>query len=168
MRRAERGKISRSKLDTVETTFRKRLDGLVKSVNWVPEYDAGLEELRIELWDGIRADESRFDVAWWERHGYKYHYVEEGRREAASESGAEPETDKNGTDADRLQFRFGWEKRPGVPDKRFHPPDDLDAHRESCVRHEDVTRVTLAVIKCWHAAATAGDPAKLNALADPP
>lgn len=159
MRREERGPISRSKLRTVETTFRKRLDGLVKSVEWVPEYDVGLEELRIELWDGIRADESRFDVAWWTRHGYRYHYVERSRSEDENDTGGED---------DRLQFRFGWEKRPGVPDKHFHPPDDLDAHRESCIRHEDPERVTLAVIKCWHAAATAGDPEKLNALADPP
>ncbi|WP_135829209.1 hypothetical protein [Halorussus halobius] len=156
MRRAERGGISRRKLETVETTFRKRLDGLVKSVEWVPEYDVGLEELRIELWDGILGDESRFDVAWWTRHGYKYHYVESTESDATDEG------------SDRLQFRFGWEERPGVPDKHFHPPENLDAHRESCVRHEDPKRVTLAVLKCWHTAATAGDPAKLNALADPP
>lgn len=155
MRRAEKGKISRSKLNTVETTFRKRLDGLVKSVNWKPDYDAGLEELQIELWDGIRADESRFDVAWWTRHGYKYHYTEREIGEGSDEE-------------DGLQFRFGWENRPNYPDKHFHPPDDLDAHRESCIRHEDVKRVTLAIIKCWHVAATTGDPKRLNALSNPP
>lgn len=160
MRRAERGRISRSKLNTVETTFRKRLDGLVKSVNWKPDYDAGLEELQIELWDGIRADESRFDVAWWTQHGYKYHYVEGASRDSPSR--------ENSDEDDGLQFRFGWEKRPGHPDKHFHPPEDLDAHRESCIEHEDVTRVTLAVIKCWYAAATTGDPEKLNALSNPP
>lgn len=149
MCRAGKGTISRSKLSTVETTFRERLDGLVRSVNWEPEYDVGLRELQIELWDGIHADESRFDVAWWTRHGYKYHYTE-------------------GTDSDQLQFRFGWENRPHCPDKHFHPPDDLDAHRESCIQHEDVKRVTLAVLKCWHSAATSGDPEKLNALSSPP
>src|SRR6056297_3035620 len=128
MRSPEKGRISRSKLRTVETTFRERLDGLVKSVYWDPDYDVGPEQLRIHLWDGIRADESRFDVTWWTEHGYKYHYVEGG-------SGGE------GNEAnDLLQFRFGWEKRPGVPDKHFHPPDDLDAHRESCIRHEDAKR----------------------------
>lgn len=158
MRRPEKGKISQSNLQTVETTFRKRLGGLVKSVDWEPEYDVGLKELRIELRDGIQADQSRFDVAWWTKHGYKYHYVE-------GEQSGEPEAE---SDASGLQFRFGWEKRPGVPDKHFHPPDDLDAHRESCIHHEDVKRVTLAVIKCWHAAATTGDPEKLNALSNPP
>lgn len=164
MRRAERGTISRSKLQTVETTFRKRLDGLVKSVNWHPDYDVGPEELQIELWDGIRADESRFDVTWWTHHGYKYHYVEG----EASKRGGMERRGRDGSDADGLQFRFGWENRPGVPDKHFHPPDDLDAHRESCIRHEDVKRVTLAVIKCWHTAAATGDPATLNALSNPP
>jgi hypothetical protein len=154
MRSYEKGKISRSKLDTVETTFRKRLDGLVKSVKWEPDYDVGLEELRIELWDGVRADESRFDIAWWTRHGYKYHYVEP--------------TPEEGDGGDGLQFRFGWENRPDYPDKHFHPPGDLDAHRESCIQHEDVKRVTLAVIKCWYVAATTGDPGKLNALSNPP
>jgi hypothetical protein len=154
MRSDEKGTVSRSKLETVEATFRNRLGGLVKSVEWVPDYYVGPKELRVRLWSGILADEGRFDVTWWTGHGYKYHYVEEER-------------DASGTNAG-LQFCFGWEKRAGVPDKHFHPPDDLDAHRKSCVRHEDVTRVTLAVIKCWHAAATAGDPERLNGLADPP
>lgn len=152
--RRERGRISRDKLHTVERTFEKRLNGLVKSVEWEPDYDVGLKELRIELWDGIRADGSRFDVAWWTNRGYKYHYTEGG-------DGSE-----NGDDG--FQFRFGWEIRPEYPDKHFHPPGNLDAHRESCIRHEDVKRVTLAVIKCWHAAATAGSPEKLNALSNPP
>lgn len=152
MRSRDKGTVSRSKLETVETTFCERLDGLVKSVDWRPGYDVGPKELRIHLWDGIRADESRFDVTWWTRHGYRYHYVEGG--DSDEQDGG-------------LQFRFGWEKRPGVPDKHFHPPEDLDAHRESCIEHEDVTRVTLAVVKCWHAAATAGDPGKLNALSNP-
>lgn len=158
--RRERGRISRDKLHTVERTFEKRLDGLVKSVEWVPDYDVGLKELRIELWDGILTDESRFDVAWWTDHGYKYHYTEGGD---SSEDGENDERDEDG-----LQFRFGWEVRPEYPDKHFHPPDDLDAHRESCIRHEDAKRVTLAVIKCWHAAATTGSPEKLNALSNPP
>ncbi|WP_132058011.1 hypothetical protein [Halorussus amylolyticus] len=148
MRREPRGRISRERLNTVERTFQKRLNGLVKSVEWHPDYDVGLEDLRIELRDGIHAAESRFDVAWWTQHGYKYHYTE------GNENG--------------LQFRFGWEIRPEFPDKHFHPPDDLHAHRESCIRHEDVKRVTLAVIKCWYAAAKAGDPEKLNALSNPP
>lgn len=159
MRSDEKGTVSRSKLETVETTFRKRLDGLVRAVEWEPDYDIGPKELRIHLWDGIRADRSRFDVTWWTRHGYKYHYVE---GEQSGDGG-----DPTGRD-DGLQFRFGWERRPSVPDKHFHPPDDLDAHRESCIGHEDAKRVTLAVIKCWHAAATAGDPEKLNALSNPP
>ena len=165
MRSDEKGTVSRSKLETVEATFRDRLVGLVKSVEWVPEYHVGPKELRIRLWSGILADEGRFDVTWWTGHGYKYHYVEE-------DPDSEERWNTDGRDADQTdagpQFRFGWEKRAGVPDKHFHPPDDLDAHRKSCIRHEDMTRVTLAVIKCWHAAATAGDPEKLNALADPP
>jgi hypothetical protein len=175
--RSERGTVSRSKPETVEATFRDRLGGLVKSVEWVPEYHVGPKELRIRLWSGILADEGRFDVTWWTRHGYKYHYVEgepNGEKGPDAEEGRDSEKDRDtgrpdadGTNAG-LQFRFGWERRAGVPDKHFHPPDDLDAHRELCIRHEDVTRVTLAVIKCWHAAATAGDPEKLNALADPP
>lgn len=156
MRREDKGTISRSKLETVETTFRNRLNGLVKSVAWVPDYDVGPKELRIELWDGIRADRSRFDVAWWTKHGYRYHYVEDSERKASS------------GEQDSLQFRFGWENRPDYPDKHFHPPGNLDAHRESCIEHEDVKRVTLAVIKCWHAAAAASDPEKVNALSNPP
>ncbi|WP_135824823.1 hypothetical protein [Halorussus ruber] len=161
MRRQDKGTISRSKLETVETTFRNRLNGLVKSGEWIPDYDVGPNELRIELWDGIHADRSRFDVAWWTKHGYRYHYVEDG-------GGSESDSHDSERDSTGLQFRFGWENRPEYPDKHFHPPENLDAHRESCIEHEDVKRVTLAVIKCWHAAATASDPEKLNALSNPP
>lgn len=158
MRNEDKGSVSRSKLETVETTFQNRLNGLIRSVAWVPDYDVGPKELRIHLWDGIRADESRFDVTWWTKHGYRYHYVEESCTEEHDD-----ERDSAG-----VQFRFGWENRPNYPDKHFHPPNNLDAHRESCIEHEDVKRVTLAVIKCWYAAATASDPEKLNALSNPP
>jgi hypothetical protein len=161
MRREDKGTISRSKLETVETTFRNRLGGLVESVRWVPDYEVGPKELRIQLWAGIYADQSRFHVTWWTKHGYRYHYVED-------EEGGDYEEDSWGQDGTGLQFRFGWENRPKYPDKHFHPPENLDAHRESCIEHEDVKRVTLAVIKCWHEAATTGDLEKLNALSDPP
>ncbi|ELZ10123.1 hypothetical protein C478_14552 [Natrinema thermotolerans DSM 11552] len=140
----ERGPIDWDALRAVEGVFRDRLNGLVSAVEYVPDAIDPVE-LQVTLTAGFDADRCRFDVQWWTNHGYKYHYSE----------------------AD-LEFRFGWEIRPGVPDKHFHPPANPAEHRESCIAHEEPKLVTLAVIKCWWDTLEAGDPAALNSNEKPP
>lgn len=142
--RRERGPIDEPALRAIERVFRKRLNGLVDAIEYVPSTIEPVE-LRIRLLCGFNVATARFDVQWWLHHGYKYHYVE-----------------------DDLEFRFGWEVRPDCPDKHFHPPDDLSDHRESCITHEEPELVTLAVLKCWWDALQAGDPSVLNSQTDPP
>jgi hypothetical protein len=131
--REERGPIDGNALQTVERVFRKRLNGLIKDIEYVPNTIEAVE-LRITLYSGFNTDISWFDVQWWSNHGYKYHYVD-----------------------DELEFRFGWEIRPVHPDKHFHPPEDITEHRKSCITHETPELVTLAVLKCWWDALQAGD-----------
>lgn len=142
--REERGPIDEEALGTVDRIFRKRLKDLVAEIEYVPSVIEPIE-LQISLYVGFHSDTSRFDVQWWLNHGYKYHYIE-----------------------DEIEFRFGWEKRPGYPEKHFHPPEDLTEHRESCIRHEETALVTLAVLKSWWDALLADNPSLLNGQDDPP
>lgn len=140
----ERGPVDWDALRAVEGVFRDRLNGLVTDVEYVPSAIDPVE-LQVTLATGFEADSCRFDIQWWTNHGYKYHYSERD-----------------------LEFRFGWEIRPNYPDKHFHPPENPDEHRESCIAHEEPELVTLAVIKCWWDALEAGDPSTLNDRENPP
>lgn len=140
----ETGPVDRDKLLAVEQVFRSRLDALVTEVAYVPSWGA-TTEVQLTVAAGICATESRFDVAWWTTHGYKYHYSESGD----------------------VQYRYGWEKRDGLPDKHFHPPDALDRHEESLIRHEDPELVTHAILSDWLHAANHSDPDLLNTQEDP-
>lgn len=143
-----RGPIDWEALSVVERLFRDRFGDLLDDVEYVPDAIDPVE-LRLSLPLGFEHDACRFDVQWWTNHGYKYHYVE--------------------GDGD-LEFRFGWERRPGseYPEKHFHPPTDLDEHRQSCITHEEPELVTLAVIACWWWALEADDPSRVNEWTDPP
>jgi hypothetical protein len=135
----ETGPVDRDKLLVVEQVFCTRLDGLVAEVTYVPNW-AAATEIQLTLAAGINATESRFDIAWWTTHGYKYHY-------------SEPEN---------IQYRCGWERRDGLPDKHFHPPDALDQHEPSLIQHEDPELVTHAILTDWLHAANHSDPNLLN------
>lgn len=140
----QRGPIDVDALRAVERIFRNRLDELITDVEYRPS-SIDPVELRLELAAGFQASSCRFDVQWWTNHGYKYHYTEEA-----------------------VQFRFGWERGTEYPEKHFHPPTNVSAHRESCITHEEPELVTLAVIKCWWDALTADDLSRLNDHREPP
>jgi hypothetical protein len=141
----DHGPLDWEKTGRAAQIFEDRLDGLVKSVQYIPD-TLKPRAVMVELYDGIQADSSRFEIQWWEHHGYKYHYIEDG-----------------------LEFRFGWERGdPDLPDKHFHPPEALGTHEPSCIEHEEPLLVTLAVIKCWLDAARSGDPSVLNQQVNPP
>lgn len=140
-----RGPLDWRVIGAVGQIFEDRLDGLVSDVRYIPNA-INRQALVVDLNAGIQAETGRFEIQWWEHHGYKYHYVE-----------------------DDLEFRFGWERSAsGLPEKHFHPPDAPGDHQPSCIRHEDPLLVTLAVIKCWLDAVRTGDPAVLNEQDDPP
>lgn len=99
---------------------------------------------RVTVTPGIHERGGYFDIQWWENGDYKYHYREDG-----------------------LEFRFGREaanETTSKPVQHFHPPSDLDAHRQSCIGIErPPTLVTIAVLKTWWAAVTNGNESLVNA-----
>lgn len=100
-------------------------------------------EVRVTVTPGIHQRGRYLDIQWWENGDYKYHYREEG-----------------------LEFRFGREKTNENTDHsvhHFHPPDDITAHRPSCIEAgHPPERVTLAVLATWWAAVKASDEGVLN------
>jgi len=101
-------------------------------------------EARVTVTPGIHERGGYFDIQWWVNGDYKYHYREEG-----------------------LEFRFGREaanKSTDKPVRHFHPPSDLDAHRQSCIGVEHPPKlVTIAVLKTWWAAVENGNGSLVNA-----
>lgn len=166
----ERGPIDWEALQETERIFRSRLGKLLTDVSYEPNAIDPVE-LGLTVGTGFVADSARFEVQWWEHHGYKYHYREErADRSVTGTDGERPGRAPSDGPARPVEFRFGWERRPKspYPAKHFHPPDDLQAHRESCISHEDPTLVSLAVLACWWRALETGNPGCLNDLADPP
>ncbi|EMA48374.1 hypothetical protein C448_03826 [Halococcus morrhuae DSM 1307] len=124
-------------------------------------------ELSIELADGFDdADTARFDIQWSELDNYSFHYV----------------------DSDGVNWRFDRHPNTHSPEAHFHPPPDssesgedrLDslgspppktptaAAEPSCIRVEEVSLVTRAVIVMWRAAYESGDCDRLNSSSNPP
>ncbi|MFC3959190.1 hypothetical protein [Halovivax cerinus] len=166
----ERGPIDWEALRETEGVFRSRLGDLVIDVSYVPNAIDPIE-LRLTVGTGFEADSARFDVQWWEYHGYKYHYREECFDRTANENEDVGADRGDPVEPPRsIEFRFGWERRPEstYSAKHFHPPDDLESHHESCISHEEPTLVTLAVLACWWRALEADDPEILNSQFDPP
>ena len=99
---------------------------------------------RVTVAPGIHTQAGYFDIQWWENGDYKYHY-----REA------------------KLEFRFGREatnENTENPVRHFHPPNNLDAHEQSCIGAEQPPkRVTIAVLKTWWTAVENRDERLLNA-----
>ncbi|QSG01697.1 Uncharacterized protein AArcS_0468 [Natranaeroarchaeum sulfidigenes] len=99
---------------------------------------------RVTVTPGIQERGGYFDIQWWKNGDYKYHYRE-----------------------DALEFRFGREaanEPTSKPVQHFHPPGDLDAHRQSCIGVEQPPElVTIAVLKTWWTAVENGDENLVNA-----
>jgi hypothetical protein len=99
---------------------------------------------RVTVTPGIHERGGYFDIQWWENGDYKYHYREEG-----------------------LEFRFGHEasnETTTKPVRHFHPPNDLDAHNQSCIGVAQPPKlVTIAVLKTWWIAVENGDERLVNA-----
>lgn len=106
-------------------------------------------ELSIELADGIGgADAARFDVQWSELDNYSFHHV----------------------DSTGVNWRFDHHPNTHSSEAHFHPPPDgssASADR-SCIRVEEVSLVTRAVVAMWRAAYETGDRNRLNSLSNPP
>lgn len=100
-------------------------------------------EARLTVAPGIQQAGGYFDIQWWMNGDYKYHYTERG-----------------------LEFRFGREAdnaETDEPVRHFHPPEELDEHRPSCIDvppHPEL--VTIAVGTTWFAAVKDSDPNRLN------
>ncbi len=99
---------------------------------------------RVTVMPGIHKRGGYFDIQWWDNGDYKYHYREDG-----------------------LEFRFGREatnETTNKPVRHFHPPRNLDAHKQSCIGVEQPPKlVTIAVLKTWWTAVKNGDENLLNA-----
>lgn len=104
----------------------------------------GIREARVTVTPGIHEQGGYFDIQWWENGDYKYHYRERG-----------------------LEFRFGREaanESTNKPVHHFHPPNNLTAHRDSCIGVEYPPElVTIAVLKTWWIAVENGDESLVNA-----
>ena len=100
-------------------------------------------EARITVRPGIYQEAGYFDIQWWANGDYKYYYREQG-----------------------LEFRFGCgsaNESTAHPIYHFHPPNDLDTHRESCIEaNHPPERVTRAVLASWWGAVRHSDEAVLN------
>lgn len=169
-----RGPIDWEALRCTERTVRNRLGDLLLEASYVPSAIDPVE-LRLTVGAGFDADRARFDVQWWEHHGYKYHYRElhdpsDSPRRPESRGDERDPSNRPRRASDPIEFRFGWESRPSspYPAKHFHPPGRMNEHHESCISHEEPTLVTLAVLACWWNALEADDPSVLNRQRDPP
>jgi len=98
---------------------------------------------RVTATPGIHERGGYFDIQWWENGDYKYHYREEG-----------------------LEFRFGREaanETTNKPVRHFHPPNNLDAHTQSCIGIDQPPKlVTIAVLKTWWTAVENSDVNLVN------
>jgi hypothetical protein len=103
-----------------------------------------LRAARATVAPGIHERGGYVDIQWWENGDYKYHYREDG-----------------------LEFRFGREaanEGTSKPVHHFHPPRNLDAHKQSCIGIEQPPKlVTIAVVKTWWTAVENGDEGLVNA-----
>ena len=99
---------------------------------------------RVTVAPGIHKQGGYFDIQWWKNGDYKYHYREEG-----------------------LEFRFGREagnKTSNKPVQHFHPPNNIDAHKQSCIGvDQPPERVAIAVLKTWWTAVENGNANLINA-----
>jgi hypothetical protein len=111
-------------------------------------------ELVIELSDGLGdADTARLDIQWSELDNYSFHYV----------------------DSAGMNWRFDRHPNTHSPEAHFHPPLEQEssdaptaAAEPSCIRVEEVSLVTRAVVAMWRAAYESGDHGRLNSLSNPP
>lgn len=113
-----------------------------------------IPQLHVELSDGLDdADTARFDIRWSELDNYSFHYV----------------------DSAGVNWRFDRHPNTHLPEAHFHPPQDATrpdvstaAAEPSCIRVEEVSLVTRAVIAMWRAAYESGDRGRLNSSSNPP
>ncbi|MFQ3319507.1 MAG: hypothetical protein ACI8UR_001904 [Natronomonas sp.] len=139
-------------IDESVEQMRKQLDKGVVNVRFRYQKDQPFKqrkgenprEARATVTPGIHQRGGYFDTQWWGNGDYKYHYREKG-----------------------LEFRFGREaanESTNKPVRHFHPPSNLDEHRQSCIGIERPPElVTIAVLKTWWEAVENGDEGLVNA-----
>jgi hypothetical protein len=137
--------------ESVEQIRRQLGDGVVdvrfqyrKGQRFTQRDGTAIRAARVTVTPGIHERGGYFDIQWWTNGDYKYHYREDG-----------------------LEFRFGREaanEATETPVRHFHPPRDLDAHRQSRIGIEQPPElVTIAVLKTWWTAVENGDESLVNA-----
>ncbi|WP_201764626.1 hypothetical protein [Salinarchaeum sp. Harcht-Bsk1] len=123
----------------VEVRFRYR-----KGNPFTQREGEDIRAARVTVTPGIHERGGYFDIQWWENGDNKYHYREDG-----------------------LEFRFGREAEnepTDTPERHFHPPDNLDAHEQSCIGVDHPPKlVTIAVLKTWWTAVENCDGNLVNA-----
>ncbi|RNJ22069.1 hypothetical protein Nmn1133_14105 [Halosegnis longus] len=139
-------------IDESVEQMRRQLDNGIVDVQF--QYQRGhsftqrdgedIRAARVTVTPGIHGQGGYFDIQWWENEDYKYHYREEG-----------------------LEFRFGREaanETTHKPVRHFHPPNNLNAHKQSCIGiDQPPTLVTIAVLKTWWTAVEKGNEDLVNA-----
>lgn len=87
-------------------------------------------ELVVELAIGM-AEPGRFEITWWQRGAYRYHY----------------------TESDGIDFRFDRHPKDDAPDTHFHPPPDGGPAARSILQNVTQAQVvTRVVLSQWRAA----------------
>lgn len=90
----------------------------------------GPTELVVELTTGM-GDKGRFEITWWQRGAYRYHY----------------------TERDGIDFRFDRHPKDDAPDAHFHPPPDGGPPVRSVLQRVTQAQVvTRVVLRQWRAA----------------
>jgi len=133
-------------LEQIREVFRS-VDGLVDDAGFDSRLDPTTLEIRFS--DGIGdADWCRFDVRWFQRGYYSFHY----------------------TDEQGVNFRFDYHPKPNAPDKHFHaPPEARSSDPEpSCILATEPTVVARAVHSLWRRAYETDSLALLNEAENPP
>lgn len=91
-------------------------------------------ELVVELSSGFESP-GRFEITWWKRGSYRYHY----------------------TEPDGIDFRFDSHPKDDVPDAHFHPPPDAGRVEPSFLGAETQPQiVTRAIVARWRQAIIEG------------
>lgn len=134
------GTLDVASMDDIRSTV-TGLDGLVARAGFPNLADP--QVLEIHFADGIGdADDGRFDVTWYRKGYYSFHY----------------------TDSTGRNFRWDYHPKTGAPDRHFHPPPDApsDDPEPSCITVTDPSVVARVVHKLWRRAYDTGRREQLN------
>ncbi|QOS10747.1 uncharacterized protein HfgLR_03000 [Haloferax gibbonsii] len=140
------GPIDDVALEEIRTVF-TRADGLVEDAGFDSHLDP--TKLQIHFRDGIaEATWCRFDIRWFQRQYYSFHYLDECG----------------------VQFRYDYHPKPDAPAKHFHTPPDANSDdvEQSCIVTTEPMLVARAVHQLWRRAYETASFGALNTAENPP